>query len=748
MPSTMSFQLLEPFGPFLIVAAIALGILAIRLYPPRGAAFRGSRVLLVLRAVSIALLLFLLLDPVLSLFTERSLSPRIALLLDGSLSMSIPSPAAADTAPVSDGAEAPPTRAERMTGLLSGDAGLLGKLRHKGRLEAYRFGGTATPIPLDDVATVEPSADRTDLARSLADAVGADRRRTGAVVLISDGSHNVGVDPREEARRLGVPVFAVGVGAEGPVADLSVFDVEASGVAYLDNTVPVKAHVRARGDSASAVTVYLSEGDAVLDSALVDLPGGGVERDVELTYEPTEEGLHRYRVWVPEAAGEISGTNNTHPFAVRVLKEKIRVLLVSSHPSFDLTFLERALKSDVSLAVETVILSLHSFPGRLGRAGPGYPEEYAQLAAYDLVILLDAGGDALGRTAQDHLVRFVRERGGALLVMGPPRAFDLAGTPLGDLLPVVPAPGVRSRTGQILPELTVSGRTHPVTQLERDPDVNRQLWSELPPLGVAPIFTQRRPDARVLVEGNLRDGTRADLPLVAIRSDGNGRILTIAGSPYWRWDLYLWGSGRSGDLFRRFVSRSVRWLVSRDDLKPVMIRPGKNLFDGADKVVVEGQVFDDDYRPVEGADVRATVRGPLGTLEEKAREISLVDLGEGRYRGSLPGLPPGDYTIDGTARVGGAEFGTDHSEMAVAPFRMEFEDPAPNFELLREVARVSGGRFFPAEDAAELPDLLHPEPVVERSARELPFVENPLFFAALLALLGSEWTLRRRRGLP
>jgi hypothetical protein len=86
--------------------------------------------------------------------------------------------------------------------------------------------------------------------------------------------------------------------------------------------------------------------------------------------------------------------------------------------------------------------------------------------------------------------------------------------------------------------------------------------------------------------------------------------------------------------------------------------------------------------------------------------------------------------------------------MTIAPFRMEFEDPAPNFALLRDVARESGGRFLAVDEAGDLPGLLDLEPVVERSARELPFVENSLFFLALLGLLGSEWGLRRRRGLP
>jgi hypothetical protein len=38
--------------------------------------------------------------------------------------------------------------------------------------------------------------------------------------------------------------------------------------------------------------------------------------------------------------------------------------------------------------------------------------------------------------------------------------------------------------------------------------------------------------------------------------------------------------------------------------------------------------------------------------------------------------------------------------------------------------------------------------VTERSVREWPLPENPLAFLALLGLLGTEWAVRRGRGLP
>jgi hypothetical protein len=735
-PASVSLELLGAPGVAVLLVAAVLLALSLRFYgAPRFP-------LLALRLASVALVVLLLMEPVLAFFAERRAPARIVVLADASLSMTIPFPEGEGEA------AAVPTRSDRLAKALE-ETDLLDALEGEGRVDAYRFGGAVEPLtgPEGEI-DITPREDRTDLAGALADGVGALRSRTGAVVMLSDGSRNVGSDPRAEARRLAVPIYTVGVGSDGPVTDLSVFDVIASGVSYLDNVVPVEAKIRARGDAAPGVVVYLSEGDAVLDSARVDLPGGGIDAGVKLTYVPQREGLHVYRVWTKPREGEISAANNEHLFAVRVLREKIRVLLAASRPTFDFTFLKRALEADVSLQVEATVASLAGFEGLLGRRGKPFPARYADLARYDLVVLSDMAGEDLGPARAADLARFVEERGGALLVTGSERAFDLAGTPLAELVPFVSEPAARPRRGQILPRLTQSGRTHPVTALAEEEGANARVWSELPPLSEAPVFLRRRPEARTLVLGELDGTAREEMPLVTTLETGRGRVLVVAGGPFWRWDLYLWGTGRPGDAFRRLVSRSVRWLVARDDLKQVLVRPGKNLFDGAETVVIEGQVYDDDFRPIEGADVRATVLGPLGTEEERARELSLPDVGGGRYRGTLPGLPPGDYRIDGAASMGGTALGEDRSEMTVAPYRLEFEDPAPDFAMLQQISQESGGRFLTLSELGQLPEILDLEPVVEHSVKEWPFQEQPLVFLALLALLGGEWALRRGRGLP
>ena len=746
MPS-FSFRFLEHAGPMFWITVLLLAVFAIRLYrrtePPLESRMRAG--LLGLRILSTALLAFLLLHPVLSHLRARRVPPRIPVLLDASLSMSIPFADSASAAPRSG--EGAPTRSDRLASALEeGRTNVVKRIGEIGKVETYRFGEQLRRIePTELRAGIQPTEDRTDLARALAEARKQDARATGAIVLFSDGAHNVGEDPREAARKLGVPVVAVGVGTDGPVSDVSVYEVDASSVSYLDNEVPVTAKLRARGDAVSNLPVYFSEGDKILDSARVDLPGGGVEREVKLEYTPKREGLRRYRVWTPPSADEISPDNNEHVFAVRVLKEKIKILLVAGQPSYEMTFLKRALESDVSLEVTPTILSLREFPGRLGGKAAEFPESMGKLGKYDLVILSNVGQKDLSEAQSTMLANYVEDRGGALFIVGGSSSFAFESSALREAMPAIAS--TRPIQGTILPRLTDIGAAHPVTRLESEKDANRSLWEGLPPLHEAPSFVSRNPAARVLLRGE-GSGREQEIPLLIAMEQRRGRVLALGGGPYWRWDLYPWGQGRSGDPYRKLMTRSVRWLIARDELKQVMIRPAKPLFEGAEPVLIEGQVYDDSYRPIENVDVRVTVKGPLRSPEEKTREISLIDLGQGRSEAKIPGLPAGDYEVVGRAQREGTILGEDRAEMTVTPYRMELEDPAPNFEMLREIARASGGTFLRLDQVGEIAEALKIGPIIDRSTRESPLRENPWTFAALLGLLGSEWALRKRRGLP
>ena len=137
-------------------------------------------------------------------------------------------------------------RISRALGLLRGDR--FSRLRRAMRVELLAFAGDAEPVSLDTVAATRGEA--TDISRALSAAV---EGRTGqdevsAVLLLSDGAHNSGADPVAVAEELGVPVYAVAVGAESErPRDIQVLSAEASAAAFVGQPFPVRVEVRGWG---------------------------------------------------------------------------------------------------------------------------------------------------------------------------------------------------------------------------------------------------------------------------------------------------------------------------------------------------------------------------------------------------------------------------------------------------------------------------------------------------------------------
>jgi hypothetical protein len=84
---------------------------------------------------------------------------------------------------------------------------------------------------------------------------------------------------------------------------------------------------------------------------------------------------------------------------------------------------------------------------------------------------------------------------------------------------------------------------------------------------------------------------------------------------------------------------------------------------------------------------------------------------------------------------------------AVEPFNVELLDSRARFDLLRQVAQVSGGGFAPAAHADTLLSKLKFEPRVVVTRHEVSLWRKGLLIWVIIALLAVEWILRKRSGM-
>ena len=280
-----------------------------------------------------------------------------------------------------------------------------------------------------------------------------------------------------------------------------------------------------------------------------------------------------------------------------------------------------------------------------------------------------------------------------------------------------------------------AGTAHPITRLLPDEADNLSLWREMPPLDGANLLLPKA-SGTVLLESTFG-------AILTVGSYGKGRVLALATDYSWKWYMGMVAKGRGNWAYLRLMERMVRWLTKDPSLDPVQIAlPGGN---GAgvvgQEMEVRIKVREEDFSPNPKGVVSVSVLNPDGI--KIGSRLKATPQGRGEYLASFLPEKGGAYKL----RVDTPSGHLEESIFISGPG--EKMDAAPNHELLRMVAASTGGKPLSTED-----DLLKEiEAHAERGRgrfleeRRLPLWGRPYTLALILALLTTEWYLRRRWGL-
>ncbi|MBN1674432.1 MAG: hypothetical protein JXR37_25515 [Kiritimatiellae bacterium] len=771
------WYLQNPWPAFILLAlVVAAAGLVVFLYRQERGLPRGRRILLgVCRFVLYAVILLLLFEPILALEMTVRLRRNFLVLLDVSQSMAIQDPrnsreSLADAAmclgEVEFGAEVPMvseeqkrrlqavSRLELAKGLLRRrQANLFRELAEQHRVRYFCFGERLEPtsgegeVEEGSLARAAAEAKATQLGTALEEAVARySGQPIAGIILLTDGASNEGLEPTEAARRLGerrIPLFPIGLGLPDP-PDIAVRDVVVPETVFCRDSVSTRVQLRSAGYKGRSVDVVARLGEQEVARERVVLAGKTQYVEFSFTPEVAADEV-ALEVAVTPVEGETSRDNNRVRKSLRVVDEKIKVIYVEGKPRWEYRYLRAVLLRDHRLDVKFVMTQGdRDLPRASAQYLSQFPERAEQAFDFDLIILGDVPASVFAPRQLARMEQLVRERGGSLLMLAGHRHAPVSylGTPIAAALPVRLLPDQAAPVDDLVhPLVAEAGGENAVMSLAPDPERNQELWALVRPLYRLPRLDGAKPGATVLAE--LSESTRGErYPLVAWQRYGTGKTLFVGTDQLWRLRF------KRGDTHHaRFWRRTVQFLaLSRllGENKRVHLATDRREYRTGQRIQIYANVLNESFEPVDAPAYSIHVAETAGGRTARPVRLKPVPGSPGLYEGFSTVTEAGRYRITPPALD---EKLANAPEFTVKEGALEQVEPAMQEETLREMAELSGGRFFPVRELPTLPRSVGGTEQTTVIRRNKELWDLPVVFLLLLGCAGTEWYFRRKHNL-
>jgi uncharacterized membrane protein len=688
--------------------------------------------LALLQVAVLVVALIMLMQPVLEIEELRPQDNKIVVLVDTSRSMAL----------TDDGEQ---SRLQAILPTLTED--LLGPLQERGySLELQSFDGRLDSADQLLSVTADNQSLITDQITTALKA--ASNQALAGLILVSDGADNSGkVDEvwYSYLQSYGVPIQTLGVGRE-----VMTEDMEISSVSLPHSTIPnanLRAEVTLQSGTARQSTLKVYDGDRILASQVVDLPGEGRRIQESISVPTGEIGVRHLRFVLDPSATEYNLENNELHHSLTVAQTQPRVLYVEGEPRWEYKFIRRAAEAAGFLHLHGLVQTSTNKSYRQGIDSPdqledGFPTTRDELFNYQALIIGSQQAATLSQEQLSLIKDFVDLRGGSLLMLGGLNGLSDGGwqnTLVADILPLQ-LPDTESNTffrEQASAVITEAGLRSHWLRVSNEPGGKQGYWNLLPEIADYQLAGESRPGATVLMEVLHPGGVS---PLLAYQRYGRGKTYILATGGTWRWQMQMNSEDQSHETFWQSLLQEMISEVPQS----IDFETDSNWYLDNSRIELSATIRDPGFEPSGDASVEVQVRDSSGGTQNI--ELSPDAERPGTYRGTAIVESPGLVQLDMMAKLGETDLDPIRLYAERDDDRLEYFNTAQNSTLLKRIAAETGGSYFTPESASNILDELRfsNSGITERDW--LVLWSMPFNFLLLLILKLSEWILRRRWG--
>jgi len=536
----------------------------------------------------------------------------------------------------------------------------------------------------------------------------------GAVVVASDGSYNQGADPQYEARKFKSNIYTIALGDTVPKRDLLIGNVNYNKTAFLGNDFEIEVLTEAYQSKGEQMRLTVTEDGSPVHAETIQVNSDGFKKVTTVKVNADKKGKHKFNISIAPVKNELSVQNNSQTIYVDVLDVKQKILMLYDGPHPDITVIKQAIEGNKNYEVK---LSLVSDMNAL------------KLTDYSLIILYQPSGTSLGL-----LKNVIKDKTPIWYMSG--AQTDLSGLNFNQKLVKIGA------SPQQMQE--VFAQAQPAFTAFTLSDSTLRKIAMFPPL-LVPFgnYGASVAPAGILFRQKIGQ-VQTTYPLLAFGDDNGKRTGIMLGEGVWRWGLSEYENYGNHHAVEELFSQGVQYLTANANGQHFRVYPSKNVFDEGENVLLNAELYNDAFEPVNTPDVKIELKNTNG----KRFNFLFSKNGSG-YQLNASGLPVGEYTYSAGTILGNHPYNTT-GQLTVAPLNLELRQSAANHELLRNIAKGSGGLMLLPTEIDKLADLIKKNENIKTLVYEdrhySDIIDVKWIFVLITLLLGTEWFLRKREG--
>jgi hypothetical protein len=683
-------RLIFESSPLYIFVCLALGVgYAYLLYTSKNSwSQRVNRILFAVRAVVVAALAFLLMEPQLKLITNTFEKPGVVFLIDNSSSLKS----------------------------LVDSTSLRNKLDEASQtLTSAGYEVKWKDLSGSDIEKLKFVNATSDLNSALRNVVSEyEGKNLSNIILLSDGIYNAGSSPLYASWRVPISTVMLGDSIEHP--DLILKNIAFNKIAYQGNRFPVRAEVAVQNLRDREVKVSVFKNGKLVQQAQKN-SGSKSILDFDFLIEAQENGTQRLDLSVETIAGEANIRNNRASIFVEVVEGKKKILLVAAAPHPDIKALRFAIEKNPNYELIIQI--------------PGVTKPDATLLQQEFELIIFHNPFDHAQRTTGLYSQLSKRKASLLLVLA-------ANTNLRQLAPNG-IPFTFESSGQKDEVTPVINPGFSDFSFQENAD---RIFSRYPPVQVPFGKVSVPANAKVLLRQRI-GSVATDRPLLVTWEDNNRKIAAFIGEGLWRWRLDEYASTEKSEIFDDSFSKLIQYLSTLEDKRKFRFFPVQNEFTDAAPAIFEAQIYNDLFEKIYGNKIDLIIKNEKG--DQSQYNFTLVQ-GSERYR--VGGLKEGAYRYTASTEIGGKKEAVSGSFLITAQ-NIEAQNLVANSDLLKKLASSTGGKYFTMNQMdllqkdfqkTEARSIIHSEESFN------PLIHLKWVFLLLLLLITGEWFTRKYLG--